>query len=191
VGRRPEVLFYRVFPHLASASAGAPGHPEYEHRPQRGGRIDHPDYFTWYLAREAAGAVGESFGNVATWDPSMFEFPFLPGARRALGTYTVPDDLRVLDLNDPAEVVERWLRADPDRGAQPGLHPCLGQSIWDERDPDDPAARRWQAVQWWSLQRPTWSILASSAGPTFVQVEPLTLTHPAVRDAAEALLRVL
>lgn len=39
------MLVYRVFPYLPSAKPGRPGHPLYEHRPQAGGRIDHPDYF--------------------------------------------------------------------------------------------------------------------------------------------------
>ena len=185
------MLLYRVFPHLPSAAAGAPGHPEYEHRPQRGGRVDHPDYFVWYLAREAAGAVGESFGNLATWDPSMFEFPLLPGARRAMGVYALPDDLRVLDLDDPAELVQRGLRPTQIVTRNLAVTQAWGHSMWDERDPHDPAVRRWQAVQWWSFQRPTWSILASWERPRCMQVEPLALTHPAVRDAAAALLRVV
>ncbi|SIA24350.1 hypothetical protein [Mycobacteroides abscessus] len=36
------MLVCRVFPYLAAAKKGAPGHPLYEHHPQRGGRIDHP-----------------------------------------------------------------------------------------------------------------------------------------------------
>lgn len=36
------MLVYRVFPYLAAAKKGAPGHPLYEHHPRRGGRIDHP-----------------------------------------------------------------------------------------------------------------------------------------------------
>lgn len=185
------MLLYRVFPYLASASAGAPGHPEYEHRPQRGGRVDHPDYFVWYLAREAAGAVGETCGNLATWDASMFEFPMLPGARRALGIYTLPDDLRVLDLNDPAELVQRGLRPTQVVPSNLAVTQAWGHRIWDERDLHDPGVRRWHAVQWWSFQRPTWSILASWERPECIQVEPLSVTHPAVQDAAAALLRVV
>nr|WP_271211167.1 RES domain-containing protein [Rhodococcus wratislaviensis]GLK36938.1 hypothetical protein GCM10017611_37970 [Rhodococcus wratislaviensis] len=86
------------------------GHPLYEHRPQRGGRIDHPDYHVWYLSRLAEAACGESFGNLARWEASMLEFPLLPGSRRALGVFELPDDLRVLDLDDPAQLVRLGLR---------------------------------------------------------------------------------
>ncbi len=72
------MLVYRVFPYLASARAGAPGHPLYEHTPQRGGRADHPDYYVWYLSQQAEAACGESFGNHSTWDDSMLKFPLIP-----------------------------------------------------------------------------------------------------------------
>jgi hypothetical protein len=35
----------------------------------------------------------------------MLEFPQLPGARRAIGVYHLADDLRVLDLDDPAQLM--------------------------------------------------------------------------------------
>jgi hypothetical protein len=104
------VLTYRVIPHLPSARTGQPGHALYEHRPQRGRRIDHPDYHVWYLSRLAEAACGETFGNLARWEPTMLEFPQLPGARRALGIYQLPDDLRVLDLDDPAQLTRLGLR---------------------------------------------------------------------------------
>ncbi|UPW11949.1 RES domain-containing protein (plasmid) [Gordonia terrae] len=100
------MLVYRVFPYLESAEPGEPGHPLYEHRPQRGGRIDHPDYYVWYLARQSEAACGETFGNLARWTDDMFEFPALPGARKSLGTYKLPDDLRVCDLDDPTQLAE-------------------------------------------------------------------------------------
>ena len=91
------MLAYRVIPYSPSAAAGEPGHPLYERRPQQGGRIDHPDYHVWYLGRRPEVAVGETFGNLASWDASMFEVPFLPGGRRALAVLRLPDELRILD----------------------------------------------------------------------------------------------
>ena len=104
------MLVYRVFPYLPTAAHGEPGHPLYEHQPQRGGRIDHPDYYVWYVATQAAAAVGESFGNLGCWGDTMFPFPAIPGARRALGVYRLPDELRLLDLDDAAALAERALR---------------------------------------------------------------------------------
>ncbi|WP_236603743.1 hypothetical protein [Rhodococcus sp. WAY2] len=118
-GRRDQVVghgvgpggAYRVFPYLPSPKPGQPGHPLYEHRPPRGGHIDHPDFYAWYLSQLAEAACGETFGNLAHWEQSMFGFPQLPGSHRALGTFRLPDDLRVLDLDDPAQLVRLSLRA--------------------------------------------------------------------------------
>jgi RES domain len=185
------VLLYRVFPYLPTASPGEPGHPLYEHRPQRGGRIDHPDYFVWYLSPHAAAAIGETFGNLGVWDGSMFPFPLIAGSRRALGTYRLPDDLRLLDLDDPAALVERSLRPTQIVTRNLAVTQAWGHRLWDERDPHDASQHRWQAVKWWSYHRPVWSVMASWERPELQQVEDLDLNHPAVRDAAAALSRVL
>ena len=163
----------------------------YEHRPQRGGRIDSPDYYVWYLGRAPEAAVGEAFGNLQTWDASMFDVPYVPGARRALGVFQLPDDLRVLDLDNPAELLERGLRPTQMVVRNLAVTQRWGSDIWDERDPHDGSTRRWQAVQWWSYHHPSWAVLASWTRPELVRVEPLDLTSPAVSDAAQALCRVV
>ena len=185
----PDVLVYRVFPYLSSAAAGEPGHPLYEHRPQRGGRIDHPDYHVWYVSRYAEAACGETFGNLVRWDVSMFEFPQVPGARRALGVFELPDDLRVLDLDDPAQLVRLGLRPTQVVTRNLSVTQGWGRRIWSETDPqsDD---RAWQAVSWWSYHRPVWTVLASWQRPDVVRVEELDLDHPGIVDAAKALHRV-
>lgn len=185
------MLAYRVFPHLLTAAAGEPGHPLYQHRPQQGGRIDHPDYHVWHLGRRPEVAVGETFGNLASWDPSMFEVPFLPGGQRALAILRLPDDLRLLDLDDPHVLVELSLRPTQVVSRNLAVTQTWGHRIWQERDPHDPAARRWQAVQWWSYHHPSWEVLASWEEPELVDVDPLSLDHAAVVDAAQELRRVL
>jgi hypothetical protein len=44
-------------------------------------------------------------------------------------------------------------------------------------------------VSWWSYRRPFWTVLAGWIQPKVVRVEPLTLDHPAIVDAAQALQR--
>ena len=185
------MLAYRVFPYLPTAAAGQPGHPRYEHRPQREGRIDHPDYYVWYVCRQPEAAAGEVFGDLAGWDDSMFDFPLLPGSRRALGVYRLPDTLRVLDLDDPAELLERSLRPTQIVTRNLSVTQAWGSRIWNERDPHDSTRRRWQAVQWWSYHRPFWDVLGSWEQPALDHVEDLDLDHAAVRDAAAALVRPL
>lgn len=184
------MLVYRVFPHLPAAAAGQPGHPLYEHRPQHGGRIDHPDYFVWYLSRHAEAACGESFGNLARWDASMFEFPRLPGARRALGVFSLPDDLAVCDLDDPAQLVRLGLRPTQVVARNRPVTRAWGHRIWSETEPDG-ATHTWQAISWWSYHRPLWTVLASWVRPELDHVEPLDLQHAAIRDAATTLHRPL
>ena len=104
------MLVYRVFPYLETAPLGEPGHPLYEHRPQRGGRADHPDHYVWYVARQTEAACGEAFGNLSRWTDSMFDFPALPGARKTLGVYELPDEVRICDLDDPHRIAELGLR---------------------------------------------------------------------------------
>lgn len=184
------MLVYRVFPYLESAQPDQPGHPRYEHRPQRGGRIDHPDYYVWYVTRQPEAACGETFGNFARWTDDMFDVPAVPGARRALGTYKLSDDLRICDLDDPARLAELGLRPTQIVTRNLAVTSAWGHTIWSDRTPaiDGP---RWQAVQWWSFHRPAWAVMASWQRPQFVSADPLHLGHPAVIDAATALYRDL
>lgn len=185
------MLVYRVFPFLDSAAAESPGHPLYEHRPQRGGRVDHPDYYVWYVGRRPEVAVGETFGNLAVWSASMFDFPALPGSRRALAVLRLPDDLRVHDLDDARALAERGLRPTQVVACNLAMTMRWGHDIWDERDPRDRGSRLWQAVQWWSYHEPAWPVLASWERPELVEVEALDLGHVAVLEAARTLRRPL
>ncbi len=181
-----------MFPYLATARPGEPGHPLYEHRPQRGGRIDHPDYHVWYMSRLAEAACGETFGNLTRWDASMLEFPQLAGSRRALGVYSLPDDLRVLDLDEPAQLVRLGLRPTQVVIRNLTVTQAWGHRIWAETDPHtSDRARVWQAVSWWSYHRPVWTVLASWLRPKLARVEPLAPDHPALIDAAKALQRII
>ncbi len=183
------MLTYRVVPHLPDAKPGQPGHPLYEHRPQRAGRIDHPDYHVWYLSRCAESACGETFGNLARWASSMLAFPLLPGARRGLATYQLPDDLRVLDLDHPAQLVRLSLRPTHVVTRNRTVTQAWGHRIWSEIDPHT-AGRAWHAVSWWSYQHPGWTVLASWLRPTLVGIEPLNLDRPAIVAAATTLHRI-
>lgn len=186
------MLLYRVFPHLPSAGAGESGDAMYLHRPQGQGRLDNPDrYDTWYFGQTPETAVGESFANLTVWRSAMFAFPALPGASRALGIFELQDDARILDLDDANALRDRALRPTQVIARNRPVTQGWARSIFDERAAD--GSRKWDGIRWWSYHRPHWTVIAlwnpPGEQPVFscVDVEPLTLTHPAVVDAARSL----
>ena len=185
------MLLYRVFPYLSTAKVSQAGHPLYEHTPQRGGRVDHPEYYVWYLARSPEAACGQAFGDLHTWDPSMFVVPFLEGGTRTLATYRLPNELRLLDLDDPKKLLERRLRPTQIVVRNLAVTQAWGYAAWSESDPHDANARRWDAISWWSYHHPGWPVVASWLRPELVELDKLSLEHPAVAEAAKTLRRVI
>lgn len=180
---------FRVFPYLESAPAGQPGHPLYQYPEQIDGRLDNrTHYLTWYLAREAAGAVGESFANLATWIDPMFEFPLIPGARKVLGTFEIDDDVPLLDLDDAAVLVDRHLRPTQVVRRNLGVTQGWALSIFNEQRPD--GRPRWNGVKWWSSHHPNWDLYGAwNIAIACTKIEPLDLNHTAVVSAARSLGR--
>lgn len=186
------MLVYRVFPYLPTAKPGESGGPMYLHRPQGRGRLDNPaDYDTWYFGITPETAIGEAFGDLAVWREEMFEFPSLPGARRALGVFEIPDDTAVLDLDDARNLLDRGLRPTQVVARNRPTTQAWALRIFNETGPD--GSRRWAGVRWWSFQRPHWTVIAlwvtAGAAPihSCLRVETLTIDHPAVVDAARSL----
>lgn len=186
-----EMLLYRVFPHLDLATSPAePGHALYVHRPQSSGRLDNPaDFSVWYLAAESSGAIGEVFGDLHEWTEDMFKFPALDGARRCLGTYLIPDTTALLDLDDSYNLYTRGLRPTQVVERNRSATRAWAKRVWDERGPS--GERCWSGVRWWSYHRPQWRIIGLwGLVPEVVQVEALSMSHPAIVDAGQALSRV-
>lgn len=177
---------YRVFSYLASAQAGEPGHLLYVSPVQGRGRVDNPDHYrALYLSSAPAGAVAEAFGTLKTWTPDMFIRPELPGSERALGTYTVPDDARILDLDDPAALVTLGLRPSDVVTRQIKVTQRWALRIFEQR--------RWVGVGWWSYYDPRWHSYAIWERGVVRRgaVEPLSLDDPVVTEASEVLRRPL
>lgn len=189
------MLAYRVFPHVPGSEPGDKGHALYRPPTQGGGRIDNPRrYRTTYLAREAAGAIGETFGGRPAWDEDMFELgstdPDLNRARRALATFQLPDDIALLDLDHAYALHERGMRPTSVIERNRRATQAWALRVFEEADHN--GDRRWAGVQWWSYYLPPWRMLGLwDATPRLLNVEPLTLTHPAVIDAASALVRAI
>lgn len=190
------MLVYRVFAHLPSAAAGKPGHPGYLHKPQGKGRLDNPlHYDVWYFALTPEAAVGEVFADLTLWGEDMFEFPALPGARRALGVFELPDDLSLLDLDDAATLLARGLRPTQVIARNRATTQSWSLAIFNEHN--DHGTRRWTGVRWWSYHRPHWTVIGlwqvtGERPPRHeARIEPLDLDHPAVLDASRTLGKVI
>lgn len=179
------MLLYRVFPHSATAASGQPGHALYLHPSQGYGRFDNPHlYLAWYMASEQSSAVGEAFADLSSWSDAMFDFPTLPGSRKALGVYELPDDLPSVDLDDPPRLVELGVRPSQVVERNRPYTQGLAARIY--------ASREYNAIRWWSFHRPQWRVWCLwEIDPSVADVQELTLAHPAVKDAAGALAKPL
>ncbi|MHB8691935.1 MAG: RES family NAD+ phosphorylase [Solirubrobacteraceae bacterium] len=177
------MLLYRVFPYLSSASTGQPGNPLFIHPAQGAGRFDNPShYLAWYLAAEAVSAIGESFAHLSVWRDEMFEFPHIPGSRRALGIYDLPDDLPYVDLDDPQRLVELGVRPSQVVERNRPYTQSLALRIYSES--------KYKGLRWWSFHRPQWRVYCLwEIGPTVAQIDELTVAHIAVESAARTLAK--
>lgn len=187
------MLLYRVFLHDPAARPGANGHASFLYRPQGAGRWDNPGlYDAWYLSREPEGAVGETFGNIPDWTPSMLQHPD-GRLHRALATFSVPDDIPVFDFDDPANLVRLGMR--PSRVVVRNKAFTQGKAALVFAERDDAGKRRWAGLGWWSFHRPTWDNIMlwhvpGDAFPlTVMDVAMLTMSSPALIEAARALNR--
>ena len=179
------MLLYRVFPYLPSASVGQPGHPLYVHPAQGAGRFDNPShYLAWYMAAEAVSAVGESFAHLSAWREEMFEFPHIPGSRKALGIYDLPDDLPYVDLDDPQRLVDLGVR--PSQVVERNRPYTQGLALRIYMD------GQCKGIRWWSFHRPQWRVYCLwEIAPDVAQVDTLTISHVAVDSAARTLTKMI
>lgn len=136
-----------------------------------------------YLSSAPAGAVAEVFAPLGSWSARMFESPSTPRARRALGRYELGDRAPILDLDDADALRALGVRPSdvvtPDRAVT---------QRWAKRVV---GKRRWDGVRWWSFYDSRWYSygLWERRHLTVIGVEPLSLDHPAVVEAATVLRR--
>jgi hypothetical protein len=178
------VLLYRVFPYLTGAAEGEPGHPLYVYPAQGKGRWDNRSlYLCRYLATSPEAAIGETFGNLATWSTAMLEFPALPGSERRLGVYRLDEEAHpLLDLDDSQVLVDRSIRPTHVVIRNRPRTQGIAARIYEED--------RWAGIQWWSYHCPEWTVacLWEEDNLTVQAVESIA-GHPALNDAATVLAK--
>lgn len=114
----------------------------------------------------------------------MFPFPRIPGSRRALGTYGLPDELPYVDLDDPQRLVELGVRPSQAVERNRPHTQALALRIYQQG--------LYNGLRWWSFHRPQWRVYCLwEIGPTIEAIDDLSLSLPAVRDAATTLSKPL
>jgi len=185
---------YRVFASTPRAKQGEPGHPLYVYPNQGAGRWDNPQFYrAWYLSTTPAGAVGETFGNLARWSAEMFTVPYLDESARALAVFEIPDNTSLLNFDDPKVLSELKVRPSQIVARNLAFTQPLALSVFQQIT--ETGARRYDGLTWWSFHRPhwvnvmLWSTEHSPAPLRLCRIEPLSLKSAAVIEAAATLTK--
>jgi hypothetical protein len=177
---------WRVFPWDPAAESEARGHPLWIPRELQGaGRHDNPDlYGAMYLSERPLAAVAEQIAHLRgqRLDDTDLE---RVGMRLALVPLDAPVDGRLWDLDDPQVLVERRLRPSQVATRVRDLTRRQAADLFRARPRRD-------GLRWWSALEASWihvTLFDRAAARLSVSVapEPLQSTHPAVREAAQAL----
>jgi hypothetical protein len=150
---------------------------------QGGGRHDNPDlYVAYYASRSVVSAVAEhlkGYIRLTLTDRDLLTEYGLPYAVASLDDARLPD---LVDLDDPRVLLERALR--PSRVGTRSRRTTQGiaRAIYEGRA---------SGFEWWSTIEASWTNVtlfadrALDALTVTAEPEPLTVMHPAVREAAE------
>ncbi|HXR26433.1 MAG TPA: RES domain-containing protein [Candidatus Baltobacteraceae bacterium] len=176
-------MLYRVF---AASTDRRPDPFAVPRHFQGGGRHDNPDHYTaLYLAREPISAVAERIQGFRGQRLTEGVFARPDGRVDALAEIDDAGWPELVDLDDPDVLATRQIRpsrvATADRSITQGL--ALGLFLAGA-----------PGLCWWSTLEASWTnvtVFEERLAPALrrvVRVEPLTVAHPLVRDAADHLL---
>ena len=178
------LALYRVFSYLPSAAEDQPGGALYL-PPQAGGRLDNPaSYSVLYLSDHPSGAIAEAFGRFPEWTAAMLAgSPGLPGSVRALARYQLPEDAEICNLDDPHRLLSLELRPSDVVSRDYAHTRAWARRIFEEG--------KWTGIRWWSYYDPQWASFGIwyTVSLELLEVVRLTLTHPALVEAARTIAR--
>lgn len=148
---------------------------------QGSGRADNPDHYaTLYLGGSPLAAVAErlqAFRGMSLNAADLRLTAFGTRSRLGLARLSIEDGAEC-DLDHPEPLAERGLVPSDVATRDRSLTQAWALHIWRER--------RWRGVRYWSALEAKWPVIARWAidDVTVEEVEPLSLLHPAVREAA-------
>jgi hypothetical protein len=177
-------MLFRLFPWIPGAAITDVGGPFHVPRLDQGaGRHDNPDEFgVLYTSRSAVSPIAERLANLVgrtVTDRDLVR----EGARLSLASIQDRSVEGLIDLDDPRNLLTRELR--PSRVAthnREGTQP-IALAIYEEGA---------EGFEWWSTIEAAWINVTLFEDRVVDRLtlagepEPLTLDHPAVREAAEA-----
>jgi hypothetical protein len=179
------VIVHRAFAWDENARPRQRGGALWFPRPLQGdGRHDNPDrYGCLYATTQAVSAVVEQVarfvGNALT--PGMLTLAGLPVA---LASIELPDDVEIVDLDDPRTLTHEGLRPS-EVATRDRTRTQSGALAIFEAHPES------AAIKWWSIFEASWPNLTlfDRAAPRLRvrAVEPLTPRSEAVQEARELL----
>jgi hypothetical protein len=178
-------VLYRVFPWLPDAEPAQPGGPLFVPRLDQGqGRHDNPDaYGCLYLSRSTISPVAEVLRDYVGRPVEVTRL-LREGSPLSLASINDTTLDTLVDLDDPGNLVARELR--PSRVATRDREATRPMALSLYREGVD-------GFEWWSTIEASWinvTLFEDRVTDRLTLVgepEPLTLDHPAVREAAEAI----
>lgn len=182
----PPAELWRVFPWDPDATAGERFSAGFISPAQGKGRFDLPGQpaGVLYLAESPDHAVAETLQHYR--GQTLGEEDLLVGGHRlALVGGTVTDAVRegVADLCDPGVLVRLGVRPDETASRDRGITQRIAATVH---------AAGHTGVRWWSALSGDWHTVTLFRerlpdAPEYGAPEPLTLAHPALREAARAI----
>ena len=177
---------FRVFDWDGVSLGADDGGPLFVARDRQGaGRHDNPaDYGAWYCARTATSAIAETIQAFRGQSLSDDDFERPDGRRRSLVSFRLDDTVRLVDLDDPRQLVSRRLRPSQIATLRRATTQQIAAALFREG-----AA----GLSWWSTLDADWTnvtlfrervsrSLAIAAPP-----QPLSTADADLRQAAERL----
>ena len=176
---------YRCFAWNDAAKPGQPDHPLWIPQPLQGdGRHDNPEHFgCLYVSEHAVSPVVEQLAPFrgTSLMPAMLRQRGLP---LALAELHLPDDARLIDLDDPAVLGREGLRPSIVATRRRSMTQPQARVLY-ERHPDAAGLR------WWSAFEALWMNVTifdrTAAALSLQSVRRLTMKDPVVTEAAEFL----
>jgi hypothetical protein len=178
-------LLYRVFPYLPDRPARREGGALFVPRRQQGaGRHDNPGrYGAMYVSREPEAAVAERIQAFRGQAITTEDLRRVDGSRAALVPLDDGHLEDLVDLDDPAELARRRIKPSTVATRNRSVTRPMALAIFEEGGP---------GFAWWSTLEASWANVTLFAERALRRLrvagdpEVLTVDHPAVRAAAEA-----